>query len=142
MIQVAHHVRRGAPAVLMAVVLLCTSLSGCSSSATDKFCTELTKHYKLEPLITAITDHDNAAVTRNLAELRQLEDTAPKDLMADVHAVLGVMEETVRALVPAAGSDGSRAPVDRAALNLRLEAIRSNAQHITDYADRNCGMKL
>lgn len=133
---------RGGPRAVAAIVTLSlVSLTGCSSSA-DEFCTMLTKHYKLQALIKAVNDRDDAAVRENFAELRKLEDSAPKELFADVHAVLDVMEDVIRTLVPAPASNGDRAPVDRAALNLRLEAIQKSAQHITDYADRNCGIKL
>jgi len=133
--------RRRPRAIAAIVAVSLVSLTGCSSSA-DEFCTALTKHYKLQALIKAVTDRNDEAVTSNFAELRKLEDSAPKELFADVHAVLDVMEDVIRTLLPAPASSGDRAPVDRAALNLRLEAIQKSAQHITDYADRNCGIKL
>ena len=128
------------PAVLMILVIGCC-LPGCSSDA-DAFCTSLSANYKLQPLIDALTRRDYPAVTRDLTQMRKLEDTAPKELLGDVRAVLDVMEETIRALTPAEGSDGDRSPVDTAALNLRLQAIEKNAHNISSYADRNCGIKL
>ena len=127
--------------VALAALVFGSCLAGCSSDA-DEFCTSLSANYKLQPLIDALTRRDYPAVTRDFAEMRKLEATAPKELIADVHAVLDVMEETIRALTPAAGSDGDRSPVDTAALNLRLQAIEKSAHNITSYADRNCGIKL
>lgn len=117
------------------------SAPGCTE-ATDEFCASLSERAGLEGLTEAVATRNEPAIRRSLADLRELEQTAPGDLLPDVRLVLDAMSEAVRAVTDTGEEDAGVAPVDLTALNDRLAAAEPAAQRIVAFADRNCGIDL
>ncbi|MFN8050749.1 MAG: hypothetical protein U0Q22_04905 [Acidimicrobiales bacterium] len=113
----------------------------CTSSE-DQFCGRLRDEYRLDELVTAIQRQDQRRITQGLEGLRELQDVAPAAIYDDFRAVVDAVSAAVRAVTKAPGADGEKVPVDLTLLGQQLAAITQPAQHVADYADRNCGLKL
>jgi len=127
----------------LGTALCCAVLGapGCTSSE-DQFCGSLRDDYRLDELVTAVETRDQQGITDGLAALRDLQDVAPAAVHDDLRTVIDALESAVRAVTSAPGPDGEDLPVDLMLLREQLGAIGEPAQHVADYADRNCGLKL
>lgn len=124
-----------------AVVLGVSVVAACTSPE-DQFCGRLREDYQLDDLVTAIERRDQRRITEQLAALRELQDIAPAEIHDDVRAIVDAVSGAVRAVTKAVGADGEEVPVDLLELRQQLEQIQQPAQHVADYADRSCGLKL
>ena len=131
--------RRAAIAALAALAACGTP--ACTES-TDEFCASLSERFALDDLSQAISMRDQPRITAGLADLRELERTAPEELLVDIREVLDTTSETVQAVTDASESGDDGAPVDLTALNDRLAKVEPAAQRIVAFADRNCGIDL
>lgn len=129
---------------LAAVVVAASTALGAAACTrpTDEFCEVLSTRRGLDELGAAIARRDEPAIRRELADLRELERTAPPELLDDVRTVLDTVSETVRAVTEVEVDDPDAAPVDLTALNDRLASVQPAAQRLTDFADRNCRVDL
>jgi hypothetical protein len=127
--------------MLPIAALVAWSTTACTSDV-DRFCGQLRDRYHLERLVTAIQHRDQRRITEGLEDLRALEDVAPAEIHDDFRAVVDAVSGAVRAVTKAPGADGEQVPVDLTALGTRLAAIDRPAQHVADYADRKCGLRL
>ena len=53
-----------------------------------------------------------------------------------------IVSGAVRAVTKAPGANGEEVPVDLTLLRQQLAEIQEPAQHVADFADRSCGLKL
>lgn len=116
-------------------------ISGCTSPE-DQFCGRLRDDYRLDDLVTAIERRDQRRITEGLEGLRELQDIAPAEIHDDFRAVVDAVSGAVRAVTKARGADGEEVPVDLTLLGQQLAEIEQPAQHVADFADRSCGLKL
>lgn len=137
----AARFRRQVGAVAMAVLSGSVGLTACTSSE-DQFCGRLRDDYQLEELVTAIEKHDQRRITERLEALRELQDIAPDEIHDDVRMVVDAVSGAVRAVTRAPGANGEEVPVDLTLLRQQLAEIQEPAQHVADFADRSCGLKL
>jgi len=124
-----------------ALLLLTGVAAGCTSPE-DEFCGRLRDEYRLDDLVTAIEQRDERRTTDGLRRLRELQDVAPDEIHDDFRAVVDAVSDAVRAVTKARGADGEEVPVDLTLLGQQLAEIREPAQHVADFADRSCGLKL
>lgn len=128
----------------LAAVALAAVLFGAVSCSdpTGEFCDRLAANFELSDLRDAIARNDRAAIERELAELRDVEEIAPADIRRDVTAVFDAVIDAVRTVIDVPSPEGSRMPVDISRLNAALANVAENAQAVVTYADRTCGITL
>ena len=134
-------IRRVAIALAITVALHGSIACGVTTDE-DKFCGRLRTEYRLDRLNSAITSRDQRRITESLASLRQLQDVAPAAIFDDFRLLVDAVSGAVRAITKAPGADGEQLPVDVGALNQQLAAIGPPAEHIADYARKNCGLTV
>jgi hypothetical protein len=137
----ARSTRRSRRVGAAVAILLVAAPLGCTSSE-DRFCGRLRDDYELDDLVTAIERRDQKRITANLEALRELQDVAPAAIHDDFRAVVDAVNAAVRAVTRVPGPDGEAVPVDLTLLGQQLAAIDEPAQHVAEYADRKCGLKL
>ena len=132
---------RGRRALICGLAAGLATLGACTSPE-DQFCGRLREDYHLDTLVSAIQRRDERRITAGLEQLRELQDIAPESIHDDVRAVVDAVSGAVRAVTKAPGADGEQVPVDLTLLSQQLAEIREPAQHVADFADRSCGLKL
>lgn len=138
-----------APLTLIGAVLIGTT--ACSPrnltpdsmrSDTSKFCSRLKSDYDLTDLRKAIKSDNADNITSSLQRLRSLVDNAPKEIDADVRAVVAAVTQTVEAITRVGVDGPSDTPVDVDRLDESLRSVTANAQRIVAFADRSCDITL
>jgi len=123
------------------VIAVAVAGSGCGSDDAD-FCSALEDRFDLASLQRALNADDNAAVTKALADLQDLKDLAPPEIREDLTKLVDATIDTVRAVSGATGPNGEKMPVDTSALSTALGEVAVPAQHVSDFADRTCKIRL
>ena len=134
--------RLGGMATTAAIVVVLGLVSAACGSDEADFCSALQDRYDLTGLLRALNADDNAAVTKSLTQLQELEDMAPPAIRADLTTVVEATIKSVRAVTGATGPNGEKMPVDTRALSTALGEVRVPAQNVADYADRECKIRL
>ncbi len=120
---------------------LTVSLVGCAGE-NDRFCASLAQNWKLEELRDAISRGDDAGIQAGLQRFSDLADQAPPEIADDMTTLSGALSDTVRLVTQAKGPDGQNTPVDTATLSQALGPVTESSQHVTGFADRECGLHL
>ena len=129
------------PAVLVVTVLLAGTLGGCAGE-NDRFCASLAKNWRLDELSDAIGRGDDAAIQAGLQRFSELADEAPAEIADDMTNLSRTLSDAVRLVTQAKGPDGQSTPVDTATLSQALGPVEESSQHVTGFADRECGLHL
>lgn len=133
---------RARHAALVAVSLSTVLLFGCSHDAKLEFCDELRDTYRLTELRDAIDRNDTATIEKSLQDLKDLADDAPEEITIDLHIVVNTVIDTVRSVTEVSGPGGEKLPPDLGKLNAALASVAKSSQHVVDYADQECELKL
>lgn len=112
------------------------------TNAEDRFCGMLRDEYELDDLVTAITQQDQRRVNESLEQLRALQDEAPLEIHDDLRSIIDAVTSAVRVVTKTPTADGKTVPIDLTELNQSLGSIKTPAQHVSDYAEENCGLDL
>jgi hypothetical protein len=132
--------RRAAGALRFCVAGLLLS-TACTSS-TKQFCGRLEELYTFDDLNRAIETQDQTGIASGLDDMRRLEEVAPAEIHDDLRQINDAMIDVIREVTDSPGPEGQTAPVDLDALRDALTAVGDSLQHVTDYADKECGLTL